>query len=300
MINKNKVSIVITSYNRLNDLKETIIRTQKINYDNYEVIIVDNGSTDGTKEYLESLNNNIQILIITENQGPAYAHAAGMKASSGDYIITIDDDCFLQPDVVTHTVNIFNKNDNLAAIGYGFLNPMVFFNDDIFFKDKYDDKEFHRININNSYESIIATSGAAFRKNALEKIFFYDLNWFFLEDWELSLKLISNGFNTLKVSSLIAFHKSSPLNRDFENRRYHQIQGMVWIIIKFYPLPQMIFSLFKFLYKTTYYSLLYRKLDYMIAFYSSLKKIKLIYKNRSVIPYSLLKKINKPDAAIFS
>src|SRR6056300_1218457 len=158
-----KVSILITSYNRLEDLKDTIIKTKKLFYNNFEIIIVDNGSSDGTKQFLNNINDkNINILLIKENKGPAYAHDYGMRACKGEFIITIDDDCFLQPNVISHTVEIFNNNKNLSAIGYGFMNPNILFTEEKFNKDYFNKNEIIDIDLNNSYEPIIATSGAAF------------------------------------------------------------------------------------------------------------------------------------------
>lgn len=295
----NKVSIVITSYNRLADLKENLNNIKYIKYSNYEVIVVDNGSTDGSREYLENLNNSLfKKIIIPTNKGPAYSHDIGMRSCNGEIIITIDDDCFLQPDVVTHTVEIFNKNPNLAAIGYGFMNPNILFNKKKFKYDYFNINEL--IDINISYEPIIATSGAAFRKSSLEKINYYDLNWFHVEDWELSLKLIANGFNTIKISSLIAFHKSSPLNRDFESRRLHQIQGVVWIMLKFYPIKYLILNLTIFSFNTLFYFIFYRKFSYLLAFYQSLSSAKRILKNRKVIPTYIFKNMNKPQYTVFA
>ena len=300
MSEKIRVSILITSYNRINDLKETLKKTKLIKYNNYETVIIDNGSTDGTGEYLKNIKNeNYKIFIISKNKGPAYAHDLGMKKCEGDYIITIDDDCFLQPDVVRHTVEIFNKNNTLSAIGYGFMNPNVFFSNEKFFQDYFNIDEVKNINLNKCNEPIIATSGAAFRKSSLKKINYYDLNWFHCEDWELSLKLIANGFSTMKISSLVAFHKSSPLNRDFEFRRYHQIQGAIWLILKYYPLKLMIIETIVFFIKTIYFSLMYRRISYVLAFLYSFKKIKKVLKNRIIIPYKKLKNMNKAHNTIF-
>ena len=96
-----KVSIVITSYNRLEDLKETLLRCCDIKYPNLEIIVVDNGSTDGSSKFVDELNNSdYKKIIIKPNKGSEYAQSEGMKASTGKYVITIDDDCFLRPNVV--------------------------------------------------------------------------------------------------------------------------------------------------------------------------------------------------------
>ena len=70
MIHYPLVSIVITSFNRLEDLKETIQRTRDIDYLNLEIIVVDGGSTDGSEEYIRSLRSEtIKPLILGIDKG---------------------------------------------------------------------------------------------------------------------------------------------------------------------------------------------------------------------------------------
>lgn len=91
-----KVSIVILTYNNLELNKlclQSILNTTA--YPNYEIIIVDNHSTDGTREYLEKFRNenpSVKVIFNRENLGFAAGNNVGMKAASGDYIVLLNND----------------------------------------------------------------------------------------------------------------------------------------------------------------------------------------------------------------
>ena len=299
-MNTMQVSIVITSYNRINDLKETLIRVKDINYPHIEIIIVDNGSNDGSAEFVESLPDaDFRKIIIKPNKGSAYSHMQGMLMARGDIVITIDDDCFLRPSVVKKTVEVFKKNKNLAGIGYGFVNPNVGFNE-----ESYQKSTIFKVNNNqfeNSYESIVATSGAAFRKSALEKIGYYDLSWFYVtEDVELCFDLIAHGYNTVTIPELVAYHKSSPVNRDLDHITFQGVRGTVWLILKYFPKISIPFRLLRFIFYCLYYTFLNRKLIYIRALYASIIKAHLMIINDKRLSSKIYNKLIIPEIQSFS
>ena len=101
-----KVSIIIPTYNRLEFLKEAIQSVQRQTYRDYELIIVDDGSTDGTKAYLESLTNESEVprprpsiyyppplrYVFQKNRGVSSARNNGILSSKGEYICFLDSD----------------------------------------------------------------------------------------------------------------------------------------------------------------------------------------------------------------
>ncbi|MDH5465779.1 MAG: glycosyltransferase, partial [Thiovulaceae bacterium] len=84
------VSIIIPTFNRLELLKRAIASAQDQTYKDYELIIIDDASTDGTKEYLQTLPH--KIITLKRNEGVSASRNAGIKASIGRFIAFLDSD----------------------------------------------------------------------------------------------------------------------------------------------------------------------------------------------------------------
>lgn len=121
-MNKIKYSIVIPCYNECNSLKQLFNNLKKINsFDNIEVIIVDNGSTDNSSELLASLKNKIYInnlRIITNEKNVGYGHGilTGLNESKGKFLGWTHAD--LQTDIsdVLKGFEIINKNQTNVIV----------------------------------------------------------------------------------------------------------------------------------------------------------------------------------------
>jgi GT2 family glycosyltransferase len=84
-------SIVIPTYNRLSLLQRTLASVRKQSNADFEVIIIDDGSTDGTREWLAS-NGEFPRVIKQSNRGPGAARNVGARAAQGDYVAFLDSD----------------------------------------------------------------------------------------------------------------------------------------------------------------------------------------------------------------
>jgi GT2 family glycosyltransferase/glycosyltransferase involved in cell wall biosynthesis len=108
-------SIVVITYNNLllNRLcLETVMRNTE--YPNYEIIVVDNGSTDGTQRYLKYLASrcrNVRIILNAENQGFARANNQGIRTSAGDFIVLLNNDTVVPPGWLSRLVRHLDRPD---------------------------------------------------------------------------------------------------------------------------------------------------------------------------------------------
>ena len=98
-----KVSVIICTYNRLSLLKFCIasIADMKIPAEDFEILVIDNNSSDGTGEFCKGLdtfypNHNWRYIVETI-QGIAFARARGAKEATGNILAYIDDDCLAEP-----------------------------------------------------------------------------------------------------------------------------------------------------------------------------------------------------------
>ena len=102
-----KVSVVLNNYNYEPYLAEAIDSALAQTYSNCEVIVVDDGSTDGSKEILESYGDRIQ-LIAKANGGQASAFNVGIEAAEGEYILLLDSDDALESNAVEKAVEVMD------------------------------------------------------------------------------------------------------------------------------------------------------------------------------------------------
>jgi len=95
------LSVIIPVFNERNTISEILKRIEEVDLGNIgfqkEVIIVDDGSTDGTRDILEKLENKYKIIYHHKNQGKGAAIRTGLKAISGDYVIIQDADLEYDP-----------------------------------------------------------------------------------------------------------------------------------------------------------------------------------------------------------
>ncbi|NQV00084.1 MAG: glycosyltransferase family 2 protein [Parcubacteria group bacterium] len=112
-----KISIVVLNYNGLKYLKQTIPPLLSINYQNYEVVIVDNFSTDTSLKYLESIKSNkLKIIRNKENSGYCKGKNLGISKAQGKYILLLDEDTKIDDDDIL--LNLYNLCKKLPEIGF--------------------------------------------------------------------------------------------------------------------------------------------------------------------------------------
>ena len=111
------VSVIIPTYNRANLLKRAIKSVLDQTYKNLEIIIVDDGSTDNTKDIVKTFSDpRIQYIRLPENRGVSSARNMGIKKSRGDFIAFLDSDDEFLPEKLEKQSEIFrslSKNSGL-------------------------------------------------------------------------------------------------------------------------------------------------------------------------------------------
>jgi GT2 family glycosyltransferase len=118
-----RVSVVIPSYNREASLRRLLdaLRAQNLPMDQFEVVVVDDGSTDGTRELLRELRTPYQLSILEQpNAGAGAARNLGVRAAQGELIVFLDDDTVPVPDLLARHVQLHADRPNAVVIG-----PMV-------------------------------------------------------------------------------------------------------------------------------------------------------------------------------
>lgn len=111
------VSVVIPTYNRADLLEEALSSVLQQTYQDFEVIIVDDGSTDDTRERVAALQSDPRMrYVYQENHGLAGARNTGIRASRGDYIALLDDDDIWLPDKLEKQMSLMAVDDQADVV----------------------------------------------------------------------------------------------------------------------------------------------------------------------------------------
>lgn len=102
------VSIIINNYNYAGFLKTSIESALSQSYPSKEVIVVDDGSTDNSREIILSFGSQV-LPFFNTNGGQFTAHNTGFKASRGDWIMFLDSDDFLDPEAIKIALKFFHE-----------------------------------------------------------------------------------------------------------------------------------------------------------------------------------------------
>lgn len=119
-INKPKVSVIIPTYNTAQYITEAIDSVLNQTYEHYEIIVIDDGSTDNTKEALKDYKNKIKY-IYKHNGGPASARNAGIKNSIGENIAFLDADDLWLPQKLEKQVEYFKTHPDVGLTFSAYL-----------------------------------------------------------------------------------------------------------------------------------------------------------------------------------
>jgi GT2 family glycosyltransferase len=108
------VSIVVCTHNGEATLRECLQGIAKLRYPSFEVIVVDDGSTDGTAQIARDLGGQV---ISTENRGLSAARNTGLHAAAGEIVAYLDDDARPDPDWLRYLAEAFRTSDHVAVGG---------------------------------------------------------------------------------------------------------------------------------------------------------------------------------------
>lgn len=113
------VSVVIVNYNGIEHLRKCVTSLLNSEYPFYEIIIVDNGSTDGSvsriKKEFEEYQNKIVILDLPKNLGFAIGNRIGANKAVGDYILFLNNDTKIEPSSFGELVNVMDKDSSIGV-----------------------------------------------------------------------------------------------------------------------------------------------------------------------------------------
>jgi poly-beta-1,6-N-acetyl-D-glucosamine synthase len=234
------VSIIVPVYNEENIIEKSISSLLELNYSNYEIIIVNDGSTDNTKEVSERLVGYqrgkldfVKVSLINKpNGGKASALNAGINVCDSEFILCMDGDSRLSPDSLKLAVRHFTNPEIGAVAG----NVKVL-NRGKFFTDLQALEYIEGLNMARSAQSffklvnIIPGPIGLFRRQALENAGFYSSDTF-AEDADITLKILAKGWKIYFEPQSISYTEAPVKLEQLLKQRYRWTRGILQSIRK--------------------------------------------------------------------
>jgi glycosyltransferase involved in cell wall biosynthesis len=214
MTHKPLVSAIVATYNRAHIVGQAIESIIRQTYENIEIVIVDDGSTDDTLQKLAEFGKRITV-ISQNNAGPAAARNRGIKESTGEIVTFLDSDDIWLPAFIERHVNLLQSAGE--TVPCSLANSWLDFSDGQR-RTSFDvsllqvpDAESIWLNVADVLASrfLMFTQMVAVRRSALKRSGGFDENLWSLEDYDLALKLSFEGPWGLISEPLVVWHQGS-------------------------------------------------------------------------------------------
>jgi len=255
------VSIVIPSCNG-KDLLETVLQSiRRQSFQSYEVIVVDNGSTDGSKDFLQRKYPDVRVLFFSNRIGFSAAVNQGIAASRGRYIVLLNNDLELDPSWLYEMYSFLEQHDDA---GFCASKMMNFYDRNII--DGAGD-EFSTFGVpfrrgggekdNGQYDNQCyvfgACAGAAmYRRDLFDAIGLFDEDFFaYLEDVDISFRAQIAGYRCGYVPSAVAYHVGGASWSEASRSKmqlYLAHRNTIYVLVKSAPLGLLLRNFHKICY----------------------------------------------------
>jgi len=248
-MNFEKVTIAVITYNGEHLLKECLSAIKSQDYPSYEIMMVDNNSTDRSVAFVREKFPEVKMLQMRENRGPSPARNVAIREANTRYIFLVDDDAVLASDCLKILMNAVDEFPEVAIWA-----PRVLYYDkrDII---QFDGARLHYIGeaINNNADiqtedaleknpyHIQTAGGVAYLVDKEKAIYIglFDEDYFFGKtDTEFTFRLTLSCFKCICVPQAIVYHKVKMRGL---SKAFHQVRNRRFLILQTYSLRTILF-----------------------------------------------------------
>lgn len=265
-----KVSIVVLNWNGKFVTSECLDSLKKVKYDNFEVIIVDNGSEDGSQEHFKKNYSWAKLIENRENLGFTGGNNVGMKyalKNGTDYVLLLNNDTVVDPLFLEDLIRVGESDNEI-----GLLNPKIYYYDHpkvIWYAGgKFSLLGAFPVHIGRKeidvgqYDALREVSfinGCAFliKRKVIDEIGFLDENFFiYAEDTDWSIRARKAGYKAMYVPTSIIWHKEgvdSRRNKGEGFRLYLTSKNTLYVVYKNFSRYHFFLFLFYFSFRWLLY-----------------------------------------------
>ncbi len=221
-----KVSVVIPCYNDKDYIEETLDAVLNQSFQDFDVIIVDDGSNKETKDVLKKINHPNVSILEQKNRGLSNARNNGFKKALGIYVLTIDSDDTLDTSFLEKAVKILDEKENVSAVS-SYCN---------IFEGNYKLISKHLPKGGGLSDFLFdnnSTSFALIRKSSWKKIGGYDekmINGF--EDWEFWISMTKQGDYVHMIEEFLFNYRQKSISMSKESKKNHREKNLAYIYKK--------------------------------------------------------------------
>ncbi len=210
-----KISVIIPTFNSANYISETIGSILNQTFQDYEIIIVDDGSTDNTKQVLDNYASKIRYFFQI-NKGPSAARNKGIKEAGGEYIVFLDaDDVWLKNYLDKCVCYLKDENCDLVMTDN---YADIYSDDNKFLRREYRNRENYIGNENRLFQILYQRFQKGFsgeirsviKKSCFDRIGYFDENIKVAEDWDLWLRIAKNGLKVGYIQEPLFIYRRHP------------------------------------------------------------------------------------------
>lgn len=225
-----RITVVILNWNRRDDLRECLTCIGRQTFRNYEVIVADNASRDGSQAMLAKEFPRVRLIQMPRNTGVGGSNAA-MKAARGEYVVLIDNDMILiEEDAFEKIVRRFDRQPKMGALGFRVLDArtsLLSYN-----SPKYSDG-----NGEIGYEtSAFDGGGVAIRRSVLEQVGYFPEEFFIYQnEVDLSTRIWAGGYEIRYFPDITVSHKFSMTARPARLFYFLWHRNYLWYFWKYFP-----------------------------------------------------------------
>lgn len=243
------VSIIVLNYKGREHLIRCIDSLKKQAYPHYEVIVVDNGSTDGSVDVaMRQFGDSVKFILNGKNLGFAEGNNIGIRHAAGDYIATLNNDTIVDDRWLEGLVSVAEKDDSIGMCASKILFLEKPDTIDSVGMNIYPDgmsKQRGHLEVDagqyGKIEEILLPSACAalYRRSMLDEIGIFDKDFFmYCDDTDIGLRARLAGWKSVLAPGSIVYHiYSGTAGRYSPAKAYLVERNHYWVALKLFPLP---------------------------------------------------------------
>lgn len=276
------VTVNILSFNRKEELRNTLTKVFEQDYKNIEVIVVDNASTDGSPEMVEKDFPDAILIKLDKNIGIA-GWNKGFEIAKGEYVLVLDDDSYPAFDTINKLLESIQSNEKHGIVAAKIVNTSLNFCE----TENYPKNPISFVGC-----------GALIDKKKLMQVGYFDPNIFiYLNELDLTARFIDKGYSVIYSEKAVIYHNQSansrgdstnPFLNDYRYKNY--FWGMSYFLMTKFSLQNILIYQAKWLLNRFIIALFYNKLLLFFKYlFNLIAKMGIIISKRKILNNSTQK-----------